>query len=288
MKVEYWVQPAIQLGNRVLEWLRETPPPKEVVLVSAFANSLTVARLRDDVQKLRGHGTQIRVILGIDLDGTSEETLREVVQWRIDGRIVHNRRRGHTFHPKIYLFERENRADIIIGSHNLTEGGFYCNYEAGVRVSYDLPEERSAFDAAKHALQKAIAPNGTTCKKITKSLIDKLVARRQVLPRDKKPVPRIPPASRHGSSPFGDEPMPSSPSLPPGLAATVAEVVAKSRRLQLRRKSKSNLPLVLESPVVLNPTTFYFTITPTRKRPTAESGIPGEGRIRTWAWYHPL
>ena len=90
---------------------------------------------------LKGHGVDIRFVLGIDLGGTSQEVLQELLRWNIDARVVKHRRPGHTFHPKLYLFEWEEQGTIIIGSNNITEGGFFGNYEGAACVTYTLPGE---------------------------------------------------------------------------------------------------------------------------------------------------
>ena len=39
-----------------------------------------------------------------------------------------------TFHPKIYAFQNGKQCSVIVGSANLTHGGFYGNYEASALV----------------------------------------------------------------------------------------------------------------------------------------------------------
>ncbi len=48
--------------------------------------------------------------------------------------------RGRTFHPKLYLFSNEElqRALLIVGSSNWSEGGFARNVEADLLIQLDL------------------------------------------------------------------------------------------------------------------------------------------------------
>lgn len=96
----------------------------QIVFISAFVGLQTILRVKQRVLELKHRGVNIRFVIGIDLGGTSQEVLKELLEWGIDVRIVKHRIPGHTFHPKIYLFKWTNRAIIIIGSNNLTEGGF--------------------------------------------------------------------------------------------------------------------------------------------------------------------
>lgn len=57
--------------------------------------------------------------------------------------------RARTFHPKVYLFSREEEeALLIVGSSNWSEGGFYNNVEANVVVRLNLAtaDQRACFD----------------------------------------------------------------------------------------------------------------------------------------------
>jgi HKD family nuclease len=96
-----------------------------VIFVSAFVSVQTIMRLKQQVLELKENGVDIRFVLGIDLGGTSQEVLKEILNWGIDIRIVKHRTPGHTFHPKLYLFEWDDQATIIVGSNNITEGGFF-------------------------------------------------------------------------------------------------------------------------------------------------------------------
>ena len=104
-------------------------------------------RVKQQILQLKEYGSNIRFVLGIDLGGTSREVLAELLEWDIDVRIVKHRIPRHTFHPKLYLFEWTDRATVIIGSNNMTEGGFFGNYECAARITYLLPKETKALRA---------------------------------------------------------------------------------------------------------------------------------------------
>ncbi len=53
--------------------------------------------------------------------------------------IYHDEDESHSFHPKIYIFEKMGeKAKICIGSSNLTAGGLFTNYEADIELNLDL------------------------------------------------------------------------------------------------------------------------------------------------------
>ncbi len=58
--------------------------------------------------------------------------------------------KGRTFHPKVYLFANEetDKALLIVGSSNWSEGGFANNVEVSVRLELDLAadDHRLVYD----------------------------------------------------------------------------------------------------------------------------------------------
>src|SRR3972149_194902 len=178
MYVDYIAQPSDQLG-KILAQLLDIKP-KRAIFVSAFVGLQTIVRIKDQVLNLRRIGSDIRFVLGIDLGGTSQEVLKELLNWNICVCIVKHRIPGHTFHPKLYLFEWDNRAEIIIGSNNITEGGFFGNYEGCARITYRLPDDSSEFKRACAELKRFIFPDGPTVYKLTRDFLKELIARKEV------------------------------------------------------------------------------------------------------------
>src|SRR3982750_651387 len=132
MQISYFTQPHTRLGDLLIEALVAEPRPRKIVLVSAFVALQTIMRLKFPIMELHDSGTAVNIVLGLDFGGTSKEVLQELFTWDVNVTVVKNRLPGHTFHPKLYLLEWESRAQIVIGSNNITEGGFYRNYEAAV------------------------------------------------------------------------------------------------------------------------------------------------------------
>lgn len=103
-------------------------------------------------------GKSVEIIVGIDHGGTSLEGLRDLLDATgASGKVIvfHNRL-WKTFHPKIYLFKSATRADLVVGSGNLTEGGIFSNYEAGLRLQLDLniPDHSAILTAVETTLDR--------------------------------------------------------------------------------------------------------------------------------------
>lgn len=288
MNVEFITQPDTQLGNVLSEMLDVVPSASRIVFVSAFVSLQTIMRVKQQVISLKGNGVDIRFVLGIDLGGTSQEVLQEILRWNIDAKVVKHRRPGHTFHPKLYLFEWEEQGTIIIGSNNITEGGFFGNYEGAVCITYALPEEAEAFINACNQLRRFLEPDGPVSYQLTEQLLAKLADRGEVPTEAEARVGRD--ISRKNKKSyaeqeeaiFGTEDIASPPPLP----ADVLERLVRSVRLRRRatkKLSRIKTPKKKGAPIApideqtsesLLTSAFYMTL------PTLQGdNIPGEGRI---------
>lgn len=135
-------------------------------LAAAYAKTSGVARIFDDIKALRGRGGCAALIVGIDQKGTSYQALSLAMQAFDEVRVCHTGG-GGTFHPKFCLLTGPAKAQLIVGSHNLTCGGLETNLEAGVVLSYDLPLEEAEFQEVDSMWANLIAANFTKLLSIT-------------------------------------------------------------------------------------------------------------------------
>lgn len=112
------------------------------------------------LEKVQEDG-RLELVVGWDFDGTHPRFLR-----RFRGSLrVREARGGTTFHPKAYLFIKKRRFDAIVGSSNLTRGGFEGNVELNLHLSgstrdpcfKDLSDYiRQQWDAAREVSEQDI------------------------------------------------------------------------------------------------------------------------------------
>ncbi len=279
MHIQFITQPDIQFGRILLDNLGTVPYPRRVIFVSAFSNLQTILRLKVPILTVRDAGASIRFVLGIDLDGTSVEVLREISSWYISAIIVKHRRSGHTFHPKLYLFEWVNQAEIIIGSSNITDGGLYGNYESSVRIHFGLPEDQEFYNSSQNELRRFLDPHGNTAYPLTNVLIDRLVAR-GLLPteaetrRTYRGSRRVTTREERVEPIFGVEDIPIPPPPPSEYLDRAIEEVRRRRRVEREEAVEEAPPINPRAEDVVIPMAFYMTL------PTLQGeNIPGEGRI---------
>jgi len=130
-----------QLGNRLIELL-VSPDYETLNIAVAFAKNSGVLRLKEYFQSFREKGGKVNVYVGVDLGGTSYEALMALLLCTDSLNIVHSEK-GQTFHSKIYQFFGENKGEIIVGSHNLTGGGLWTNFESSISISVDTAADNN-------------------------------------------------------------------------------------------------------------------------------------------------
>ncbi len=109
--------------------------------------------LEPSLRKFLKQGGVAQITVGVDIENTSHEGLKDLLAWQSDGAIetyVHHNEAASTFHPKVYLLRNESNARLIVGSNNLTEAGLFVNTEAGLQI--DAPVNDPLVTEARTAL----------------------------------------------------------------------------------------------------------------------------------------
>lgn len=248
MQTDFIAHPETVVGQLLESSFDSLGIPLELVIVSAFASMSAVLRLKSRVEAIRASGGATRLILGVDLGGTSKEVLQEVAGWNLDVTIMKNRLFGCIFHPKIYYSRWQTSATIIVGSNNLTDGGLYRNYEAASRSRFTLPDDEAELNKSLAELGRYIKPSGETAKKLTPEYLSELLALPEIpseLRASKTRAEGIP--RRPVSSAFGYEMMVLPPSITTPkkkstsqTASVTSEQPTKVPRMKLPRSLRSD------------------------------------------------
>jgi HKD family nuclease len=109
--------------------------------ISAFASQAGIRGLAKYIKEAKTHLKNITIVTGVDQKGTSKEALEEILAIDIDS-FVFYQPSVTIFHPKIYLFEGNEKTELIIGSSNLTSQGLFTNIETSLHITIDNSIER--------------------------------------------------------------------------------------------------------------------------------------------------
>jgi len=119
-----------QLGDILIERLQEDY--NRLTIVVAFAKNSGVLRLKAELEQFKANGGTITAFVGVDLQGTSYEALKNLASLCNSLYVVHSEDSVTTFHPKIFLLESDTKIWISVGSNNLTGGGLWTNFESSI------------------------------------------------------------------------------------------------------------------------------------------------------------
>ena len=184
----------------------------------------------------------VEIIAGIDHQGTSYEGLQSLLDSvGPAGRVIvfHNPS-SLTFHPKIYLFKSVLAADVLIGSGNLTQGGLFTNYEAGIRLRLDLtdPEQATILQHIEDVLDHWSDQSKGTAFVLDSSLLAQCVAWGLTPPEALhastiriREQTRIGRWNSHGNMPFRTQAQPGAPAIPGsggGLPGTTTQALGQT------------------------------------------------------------
>lgn len=151
----------------------------------AFVKLSGIQHLSDALKGFGEAGGKTRIAVGVDMQGTTFEGL-DLLLRSVAGdaivTVVHNEN-GSSFHPKLYLFEGSQNAELILGSGNFTAGGLFKNYEAGLHLALreTTESDKAVLDDVRGRLSEWTTPDGSIVHRLTAEFLDDLLREGYVL-----------------------------------------------------------------------------------------------------------
>jgi HKD family nuclease len=158
-----------------IESVAESLELTDLTVIVAWAKERGFARVEQALKTITARGAS-RLIVGIDEGGATAQGLQRALKI-FDEVFVFHDRAGRTFHPKVYVASGSQSATILVGSHNLTPGGVYFNYEAGVVVDADLSlKEDLEFVQSVQKFIQRLMDDSDVCLRLDNDLLQELVS----------------------------------------------------------------------------------------------------------------
>ena len=164
-----------QLGDQLIKLL-DSPNYHTLNIVVAFAKSSGVLRIKNSLENFRKRGGIVNAYVGVDLGVTSYEALTALLLCTNSLNVVHSER-GQTFHTKIYQFLGKEKGIIVVGSHNLTGGGLWTNFESSAHISLDMsnPKDTEILRVQKDYFESLTSIKDSFMPITTNGDVDKLL-----------------------------------------------------------------------------------------------------------------
>jgi HKD family nuclease len=126
------------LFSVLIKWCKEGAGEKthKIRILTAFVSGVGVSAISPLLDIFLADGNSVDVIFGFDRNGTDRDAVRRLSALKkahtgqFDVRVFQAPSHGSIFHPKLYIYERRDRIDFVIGSANLTSGGLGSNLES--------------------------------------------------------------------------------------------------------------------------------------------------------------
>lgn len=154
-----------------------------IEIAVAWVRRSGMQHLESSFKKFLGRGGFAQITVGVDIENTSAEGLKDLLTLQADGSIetyIHHNEADTTFHPKVYLLRNDADARLIVGSNNLTGAGLFINTEAGLQ--FDALLDDPLIRDARTALAAWRDPSTGLAKRLDKTLLDDLVRLGYVFP----------------------------------------------------------------------------------------------------------
>jgi len=126
MKIEFAGAPFENIDGTIQNLLKTST---RVSIAVAFLQKSGVEIIKNYIEECNEKETSIFIVTGLNYGFTNPKALEELLDLDISCNIFQD----ENFHPKLYIFEKnEKDVTVIVGSSNLSEGGLSTNYEANV------------------------------------------------------------------------------------------------------------------------------------------------------------
>ena len=141
----------------------------EVWMAVAFLKKSGLKFLWEAIVEHLNKGNTINIIVGLNFGITNPEALETLLDLfegnnKANLYLAKAEKMYHTFHPKLYVFGKDDDFTIISGSANLTEGGISTNIECSMQVKTQRDDtvHKDTFDFINKLLSKEFSAIATT------------------------------------------------------------------------------------------------------------------------------
>lgn len=166
-----------QLGVELVSLLN-SDDYSDLTVVVAFLRSEGVDQIKSALQKFVGSGKKALFVVGISGRVTSYEGLKLLLETLKDGSVTifyNANSSAGIFHPKLYFFQGEKKAAVVIASNNFTKPGLFSNYELAVIIALDpRTKEDAQLQADTTAYIAELIANRDVAKPLTSEFLEKL------------------------------------------------------------------------------------------------------------------
>jgi HKD family nuclease len=165
------------LGQYIDRNLANTTQNGEFYVAVALSDAAGLRLLEKHVHRIVRQNGTVKAVMGIDL-GIAQDVFDQATQiFGIGNVFLYKNPKDSVFHPKMYLIKvNESFGTVIVGSSNLTNGGFLKNFEINLAIELDLrvTRDRKIFEQFVDLFRSLT--NEKSSQVLTKNLMSTLIS----------------------------------------------------------------------------------------------------------------
>jgi HKD family nuclease len=149
----------------------------------AFVSIAGLKNISDQLVAFKAREGEIKLYVGVDLNGTSKEALNKLLELEIETYVIFSPN-NIIYHPKIFAFKGQTNSRAVVGSTNLTERGLFQSVEASVRIDFQNDDEvgNTFLSEIYDYFNRFVSNQHPSCKRLTPALLEILLQNKIVLP----------------------------------------------------------------------------------------------------------
>lgn len=111
------------------------------LVATAFMNSYGATALAEFISS-QNNLKKVEIFVGIGNEITTKQALEVLIDKNIHPFVVDTATSNFIFHPKVYIANNDNKARLVIGSANTTNGGLVNNVEASIYSELSMSNDQ--------------------------------------------------------------------------------------------------------------------------------------------------
>lgn len=149
----------------------------EITFFVAFLRKTGLSQILKFLKKAKSEKKNITFFVGINGKVTSKQALEKLLELDIPCYIYYTE--NYIYHPKVYLFEGNDKNRIIIGSSNFTNNGLFNNVEASVLLDFTNQDKSGmkVLKQLKNYFNPFLEYTEPNLNNVTQEYIDELYAK---------------------------------------------------------------------------------------------------------------
>lgn len=150
----------------LLKKLLSSTGASEFVVSTAYVNAAGVVPIAD---KLSALGSKVTAYIGVRNGASTFQGAAALLKLGANLHVVDTGTSRRIFHPKVYFNRSADKAQLIVGSANLTHAGLHNNIEFSTWIELALadPADKKCIDDFQHALAALPVDHPQNCFKVT-------------------------------------------------------------------------------------------------------------------------